>query len=76
MPFWESIGPVAKLVDTVFSWFTSEQGFAEVKKKREGRRLEEAADAAFKQWIEVPSADNWKRYEEARDALKRHSTTP
>ena len=70
------VGLVAKLLDTVFSWFTSEQGFAEAKKKREGRLLEEAANEAFKKWIQVPSAMNWKEYQHAREALVRHSNTP
>ena len=70
------VGLVAKLIDSVFSWVTGESGLAELKKKRAGVRLEEAANDAFMTYSNIPTDENWKAYQDAKAALVRHSTTP
>lgn len=70
------VGLVAKLIDSVFSWFTGESGYAEFKKQREGKRLQAAADAAFMEWTQEPTDEHWTAYQAAKAALERHSTTP
>lgn len=69
------VGLVAKLLDSVFSWFTGESGYAEFTKKRDGKRLQQAADQAFIEWVQVSTPENWKAYQDAKAALVRHSTT-
>ena len=70
------VGLVAKLIDSVFSWFTGESGFAEFQKKREGKRLQADADDTFMKWTQEPTDENWQAYQRAKMALERHSTTP
>lgn len=70
------VGLVAKVLDTVFSWFTSEDGFREMQSRRKGDRLEQAANVALSNWRISQSLDDWKRYKEAEQALVDWSNRP
>lgn len=68
--------PALELLKEGFVWATSESGLAEMKKRREGATLEDAANAAFLTYSNIPTDENWKAYQDAKAALVRHSTTP
>lgn len=70
------VGLVAKVLDTVFSWFTSEDGLAEMMHKREGNRLEKAANVALSNWRVSQSPVDWQRYKDAEKALVDWSNRP
>ena len=77
MPGWgTAIGEFLGGLRDGFRWWSNPHGKEQWQKERQGRKLQEAADEAFKAWITEPTATNWSIYAEARDALKRHSTTP
>jgi len=61
------VGLVAKLVDTVFSWFTDEAGYLEIKKRR--------ALAAKKEECRRALLDNrWDDLKRLTDELRRLSS--
>lgn len=68
--------PALELLKEGFVWATSESGLAEMQKRRAGAKLEDAANAAFMTWSNVPTEENWKAYQDAKAALVRHSTIP
>lgn len=70
------VGLVSKLVETVFSWFVSEDGFREMQSRRKGDQLEQAANAALSNWRISQSPHDWKRYKDAEQALVDWSNRP
>lgn len=76
MAFWGSVGPIAKLADTVLSWVLDEDGMGEWKKKREGDKLAKAFQVAHKEWRRWPTPENKKVRDDALAALTRWSDAP
>lgn len=73
---WGWLQPALEILKEGFVWATSESGLAEMKKRRMGSKLEDAANAAYITWTHLPTDDNWKAYQDAKAALVRHSTSP
>lgn len=73
---WGWLQPALEILKEGFVWATSESGLAEMKKRRAGAQLEDAANKAYLAWVEFPTTERWKAYYEAKTALERHSNTP
>lgn len=56
------------LAEKIFSFFTGEK-FDEMRKRREGDKLEAAANAALHAWKLDPTQEKWRRYKDAEQAL-------
>lgn len=70
------VGLVAKAFDTVMSWVLDENGMGEWRKRREGDRLSAAFKAAHAAWRRLPTPDNKRKRDDAREALIRWSDAP
>lgn len=64
-----AVGPVATLLNTVASWFMTEDGYAEFKKRRDLSRLRKVADQAL-------ARGDMPGYRVAVDELRRLSDAP
>lgn len=64
-----TVGPLARLADTVFSWLTSESGRAEVRQRRSLKAKKEDARAAL-------AANDFIRLRLIVDELRRIANRP
>lgn len=63
------VGLVAKVINTIFSWFTDEDGMIDFLNRRKGDSLEKAANQALRTWKLDPTRENWRAYKDAEAAL-------
>jgi hypothetical protein len=63
------------LAEKLFSFFTGEK-WDEIRKRREGDRLEAACNETLHIWRQDPTQDNWKAYKNAVQKLDAHSNRP
>lgn len=63
------------LAEKLFSFFTGEK-WDEIRKRREGDRLEAACNEALHAWKQNPTNSAWKAYKDAEQKLVAHSNRP
>lgn len=66
----------AKLLEPVVRWFMTEPGYASWKKAKAGAQLEQAANDALRAWMLCQTPENWKAYEDAKNALVAWGNSP
>ena len=70
------IGEAIGAVRDGFRWWADPQGREQWQKEKQGKKLEAKANEAFNRWMADKSDENWKAYQDAKNALVRHSVSP